>query len=185
MEECIHLPFVWSYSSGRAIPNEDNVVFSSGSGKTAWPHAVTWHSKTSKKSKLFLGRHFLNSWIIDYTVITFVFRFYSIIYHFVVGIKIYFYSFWFFFLFRTVLPCVAEIWLFVWYALIPRGVYPSLVWFAMQSFTARSHSKKLVVAFQCNSVGDVAVPLALLCCGNSPYEWYWQILQRISFFSDV
>lgn len=32
--------FLWSYSSGRAIPNEDNVVFSSGSGKTACPHAV-------------------------------------------------------------------------------------------------------------------------------------------------
>lgn len=53
--------FLWSYSSGRGIPNEDNVVFSSGSGKTACPHAVKSNGTqiiTSKMPKLILGYNF-------------------------------------------------------------------------------------------------------------------------------
>lgn len=92
--------FLWSYSSGRAILNEDNVVFSSGSGKTACPHAVKSNGTqiiTSKMSKLILGKHFKLAE--KFNIITFGFRFYSISYHLCLlqGLKVFLFLFLSFF----------------------------------------------------------------------------------------
>lgn len=156
---------------------------------------VKWHSDNYlKDAKAYFGLQFQNNWIIKHNNVWFSDCIpSSIISLFVAGFKI------LFFLFLLEPSLVGSLFIlcgrdlatlntfgFSISCIDAIGVYTSLAWFAMHSFPARPHRRKLVVALQCISVGDGAIRCSILHLyrGNSPYEWYWEILQR-SLFSKL